>query len=38
MINVNDVKNGMTIEVDGNIYQIVEFSHVKPGKVQLLLR
>lgn len=32
MINVNDVKNGMTIEVDGNIYQIVEFSHVKPGK------
>lgn len=32
MISVNDVKNGMTIEVDGNIYQIVEFSHVKPGK------
>ena len=32
MINVNDVKNGMTIEVDGNIYQIVEFQHVKPGK------
>lgn len=32
MINVNDIKNGMTIEVDGNIYQVVEFSHVKPGK------
>lgn len=32
MINVNDIKNGMTIEVDGNIYQIIDFSHVKPGK------
>ncbi|MCI5732687.1 MAG: elongation factor P [Tenericutes bacterium] len=32
MINVNDVKNGMTIEVDGNIYQVLETSHVKPGK------
>lgn len=32
MINVNDIKNGMTIEIDGNIYQVIEFSHVKPGK------
>ena len=32
MINVNDVKNGMTIEDEGNIFQVVEFSHVKPGK------
>ena len=32
MINVNDIKNGMTIEDEGNIYQIVEFQHVKPGK------
>lgn len=32
MININDIKNGMTILVDGNIYQILEFGHVKPGK------
>lgn len=32
MVNVNDIKNGMTIEVDGNIFQILEFQHVKPGK------
>jgi elongation factor P len=32
MVNINDIKNGMTIEVDGNIYQILEFQHVKPGK------
>ena len=32
MMNVNDLKNGMTIKYDGNIYQVVEFQHVKPGK------
>ncbi len=32
MINVNDIKNGMTIMIDGNVYQVVEFLHVKPGK------
>jgi elongation factor P len=32
MINVNDFKTGMTIEYDGNIYQVMDFSHVKPGK------
>lgn len=32
MVNVNDIKNGMTIEVDDNIYTILEFQHVKPGK------
>lgn len=32
MININDIKNGMTIMIDGDIYQIVEFLHVKPGK------
>ena len=32
MVNVSDIKNGMTIEVDGNIYTILEFQHVKPGK------
>ena len=32
MINVNDIKNGMTIMIEGNIYQVFEFLHVKPGK------
>ena len=32
MVNVNDIKNGMTIEYEGNIYTILEFQHVKPGK------
>jgi elongation factor P len=32
MINVNDIKNGMTILFEGNIYTVMEFSHVKPGK------
>lgn len=32
MINVNDFKTGMTIKVDSNIYQVIEFQHVKPGK------
>ena len=32
MIGVNDIKNGMTIIIEGNIYQVLEFLHVKPGK------
>ena len=32
MINVNDFKTGLTINYDGNIYQVLEFNHVKPGK------
>ena len=32
MINVNDIKNGMTILFEDNIYTVLEFSHVKPGK------
>lgn len=32
MFNVNDIKNGMTIKYEGNIYQVIEFQHVKPGK------
>ncbi len=31
-ININDIKNGMTIIMDSNLYQILEFQHVKPGK------
>ena len=32
MVNVNDIKNGMTVEDEGNVYQVLDFSHVKPGK------
>lgn len=32
MISTNEFKNGMTIYVEGVLYQIVEFQHVKPGK------
>ncbi len=38
MINVNDIKNGMTIYYEGNIYQVVEFQHVKPGKGSAFVR
>ena len=32
MVSAGDFKNGITIEIEGNIYQIMEFQHVKPGK------
>lgn len=32
MIEVNDIKTGMTLIIEGGIYQIVDFLHVKPGK------
>lgn len=38
MINVNDFKTGMTIQFDGNIYTILEFQHVKPGKGAAFVR
>ncbi len=38
MISAGDFRNGMTIEVDNNIYQIIEFQHVKPGKGAAFVR
>ena len=38
MVNVNDFKTGMTIKVDGNIYTVIEFQHVKPGKGAAFVR
>lgn len=32
MINVNDIKVGMTVLFEGSIYSVIEFLHVKPGK------
>ena len=31
-VSTNDFKNGMTLELDGVLFQVVEFQHVKPGK------
>ena len=38
MINVNDFKNGMTIKVDNNLFIVLEFQHVKPGKGPAFVR
>ena len=38
MININDIKNGMTVIIDGNIFLILEFLHVKPGKGPAFVR
>ena len=32
MVNVNDIKTGITLIIEGNIYQVIDFLHVKPGK------
>jgi elongation factor P len=31
-VSTNDLKNGMTLDLDGMLFQVVEFQHVKPGK------
>jgi elongation factor P len=38
MVSVNDFKTGLTIEIDGVIYTVVEFMHVKPGKGAAFVR
>ena len=38
MISAGDIRNGVTIELEGNIYQIIEFQHVKPGKGAAFVR
>lgn len=32
MVSAGDFRNGVTFEMEGNVYQIIEFQHVKPGK------
>ena len=32
MITASDFRNGMTFEMDGQVMQVLEFQHVKPGK------
>mgnify|MGYP005758584309 FL=1 len=38
MISAGDFRNGITLEIDGNVYQILEFQHVKPGKGAAFVR
>lgn len=38
MIQAGDFRNGLTVEIEGNVYQIMEFQHVKPGKGAAFVR
>ncbi len=38
MISAGDFRNGITFEMDGNVFQIIEFQHVKPGKGAAFVR
>lgn len=38
MVSAGDFKNGLTVEIEGNIFQIMEFQHVKPGKGAAFVR
>lgn len=38
MVSAGDFRNGLTVEMDNNVYQIIEFQHVKPGKGAAFVR
>ena len=38
MISTNDFRTGLTIELDGEVYTVVDFLHVKPGKGAAFVR
>ncbi|NLZ70700.1 MAG: elongation factor P, partial [Clostridiaceae bacterium] len=38
MISAGDFRNGMTFEMDGEVFQVVKFQHVKPGKGAAFVR
>ncbi len=38
MISTNDFRTGLTIELEGEVYQIIDFQHVKPGKGAAFVR
>ena len=38
MVSAGDFRNGVTFEMDGCVYQIIEFQHVKPGKGAAFVR
>ncbi len=38
MISAGEFRNGATFDMDGNVYSIIEFQHVKPGKGAAFVR
>ncbi|AUS08517.1 elongation factor P [Laceyella sacchari] len=38
MISVNDFRTGLTVELEGDVWQVIEFQHVKPGKGAAFVR
>ena len=38
MVSAGDFRNGITLEIDGQVVQIIEFQHVKPGKGAAFVR
>ena len=38
MVVAGDFKNGVTFDMDGNVFQVIEFQHVKPGKGAAFVR
>ena len=38
MVSAGDFRNGITLEIDGNVVQVIEFQHVKPGKGAAFVR
>lgn len=38
MVSAGDFRNGLTFEMDGGVYQVIEFQHVKPGKGAAFVR
>ena len=38
MATTNDLKNGMTLDIDGQLWNVIEFQHVKPGKGPAFVR
>lgn len=38
MVSTNDLRTGLTIEIDGEVYSVVDFQHVKPGKGSAFVR
>ena len=38
MVSAGDFRNGVTLEIDGQVVQILEFQHVKPGKGAAFVR
>ena len=38
MATTNDLRNGLVLNIDGQLWQVVEFQHVKPGKGPAFVR